>query len=327
MSEPARVAIVGGGISGLSAAYFLERDAAAHGQSMQIDLFEAAPRLGGKIHSAQHDDLLLELGAESFLSRKTPAIDLCKEMGIDEKLRGTRSENRKTFVWHDDRLHQLPKGLSGFVPGNMNSLFSTSLLSLRGKLRVAADYIIPASKQSGDESLAQFMTRRLGKQAYQRLVQPLLCGIYAGDGDQLSLQATYPELRKLEQASGSLIRGLKLRQQRSQQTGEKPLPPFVTLPNGMSDLIQAVADKLASTNIHLNTGVQDCQKQMDGWAVSLNTDEGSHAASVYDTVLMSCPAYVTSSLLENSNPALASQLNEIPHVSTATVNLWYAAES
>ncbi|MDG2105361.1 MAG: protoporphyrinogen oxidase [Pirellulaceae bacterium] len=327
MSEPARVAIVGGGISGLSAAYFLERDAAARGQSVQIDLFEAASRLGGKIQSIRQDDLLLELGAESFLSRKTPAVDLCREVGIDKQLRGTRAENRKTFVWHDDRLHPLPKGLSGFVPGNMNSLFSTSLLNLRGKLRVAADYVIPASRRSEDESLAHFMTRRLGKQAYQRLVQPLLCGIYAADGEQLSLQATYPELRKLEQASGSLIRGLKLRQQRAQQAGGKPLPPFVTLPNGMSDLIEAVAGKLVTTKIHLNAGVKDCQQHNRGWAVRLNADADAHVASHYDALLMSCPAYKTSQLLSKALPAVADPLNEIPHVSTATVNLWYAAKS
>ena len=138
------------------------------------------------------------------------------------------------------------------MPGNLSSLFSTSLLDLRGKLRVAADYLIPATYSCEDESLVSFMTRRLGQQAYQRLVQPLLCGIYAGDGDQLSLMATYPELKKLEQDYGGLIRGLRNRQRASvNRQVDPPLPPFVTLPGGMSDLIGALVSQLHRTQVRV----------------------------------------------------------------------------
>lgn len=323
MNEPLKVAIVGGGISGLSAAYFLERATDEAGLPIQIDLFESSSRTGGKIQTVRQDDLVLELGAESFLSRKTAALKLCQALGIDGDLRGTRQENRKTFVWHHDRLHQLPKGLSGFVPGNMNSLFSTSLLSLPGKCRVAADYLLPAKKGSEDESLANFMTRRLGKQAYQRLVQPLLCGIYAGDGDHLSLQATYPELRQLERDSGSLIRGLKRRQKSSVKSTENPLPPFLTLKTGMSQLVEATEKALTATKIHLNTKVKRCEGIKKQW--SLQTDSGFDS-NLYDAVLFTCPAFAAAQVLGSSATGLSNELASIQHVSTATVNIWYDAE-
>lgn len=324
MNEPLKVAIIGGGISGLSAAYFLEQATHAGGPPIQIDLFESSSRIGGKIQSVRQDELTLELGAESFLSRKTAALKLCRELGIEAHLRGTRPENRKTFVWHHDQLHRLPKGLSGFVPGNMNSLFSTSLLSLQGKCRVAADYLIPAKKGTEDESLASFMTRRLGKQAYQRLVQPLLCGIYAGDGDQLSLQATYPELRQLERDAGSLIRGLKRRQPPKPKSDEKPLPPFLTLKGGMSELIDATAHALSDTQIHLNTKVDRCEAVGKQWMVHTNPPWD---CTPYHAVLLTCPAFTAAQMLSVSAPELSAGLASIQHVSTATVNLWYDGES
>lgn len=326
MNEPLKVAIIGGGISGLSAAYFLERTAQSAGRPIEIDLFESSSRIGGKIHSVRQDGLILELGAESFLSRKTAALKLCRELGIAEDLRGTRTENRKTFVWHHDQLHQLPKGLSGFVPGNMNSLFSTSLLNLSGKCRVAADYLIPAKKGTEDESLANFMTRRLGKQAYQRLVQPLLCGIYAGDGDQLSLRATYPELRQLERDAGSLIRGLKRRQQTNAKSSEsdQPLPPFLTLKTGMSELIEATVRSLNTTQIHLNAKVDRCETMESQWHVQTNSEIGP---KLYHSVLLTCPAFAAAQALRASATELSDCLASIQHVSTATVNLWYDSRS
>lgn len=329
MNKPLKVAVVGGGVTGLSVAFQLEQDSGSLDE-LEIDLFESSARLGGKLHSVQVDDLLMEMGAESFLSRKTAAVTLCNELGIAQSLRGMRPENKKTFIWHSEQMHRLPEGLTGFVPGNMKSLFSTSLLNLTGKLRVAADYLIPARKSQSDESLESFMTRRLGTQAYQRLVQPLLCGIYAADGSDLSLKATYPELRTLEQNHGSLIRGLQQRHKslRQQPAAEPKLPPFVTFPGGMSDLINALNNQLRFTKIRHNCQVQSVRPDGDSWELTLyaqDTTEPHEETHQYDVIILACPAFIAADIVAESQSQLAQQLRRIPHVSTAAANLWYDA--
>jgi oxygen-dependent protoporphyrinogen oxidase len=324
-NEPARVAIVGGGIAGLAAAFYLERNAGLLTRPLSIDLFEASPRLGGKIHTVQKNGMTLELGAESFLSRKPAAVDLCRDIGIDEQLRGTRPDTKKTFVWHRGKLHPLPTGLSGFVPGNLTSLFSTSLLSLGGKLRVVGDYFLPAKKSTEDESLESFLTRRLGKQAYQRLAQPLLCGIYAGDGQQLSLCATYPELRKLELEHGSLIRGLNWRQRNQQDSKANPWPPFVTLAGGMGDLIAGIGRRLNHTTIHLDSPIIDLRKKSSCWELVAKHHDANFPMDRFEAVVLTCPAFTTSKVVESTFPKFGEILDRIPHVSTMTVNLWFDA--
>ena len=329
MNRPLRVAIVGGGVSGLTVAYRLEQaneNSPGDREQLEIDLFESSERLGGKIHSVRVDEMLMEMGAESFLSRKQAGVELCKELGLLETMRGTRPENKKTFVWQDGKMHRLPSGLTGFVPGNIKSLFSTSLLSLSGKLRVAADLFIPASRSTEDESLESFITRRLGRQAYRRLIQPLLCGIYAGDGNQLSVQATYPELRGLEKKFGSVIRGLRKRQQAQKKSATnqqtEPLPPFVTFKGGMSELIEALQSKLQRTRIELSQQVQSAVRVGEKWSLDFQSGDSRE----YDAVVLTCPAFAAAEIIGSAAPDLAQQLNRIPHVSTAAINLWYAAD-
>ena len=328
MNKPVKVAIVGGGISGLSLAYFLERKAAALDRQLAINLFESSSRLGGKIRTVKTNDLTLELGAESFLSRKSAAIELCRAVGIDGEggLRGTRPENRKSFVWHSGRLHQLPAGLSGFVPVQLSSLFSSSLLGFGGKLRVLGDYFVPPRRSTDDESIGNFITRRLGKAAYQRLVEPLLCGIYAGDGWQLSLSATYPELRQLERAHGSLIRGLRWRQRNQDPIEGESWTPFVTLAKGVSQLIEAVNCQLTQTSIHLNCAVVDLRQDNKHWQIvtadPISVSNSNLATDQYDAVILACPAFRASTIVKSISPDLSAILDRIPHVSTITVNLW-----
>ena len=332
MNKPPKVAILGGGVSGLTAAYRLEKSLGQFPHGLEIDLFESSERLGGKIHSVRVDQMLLEMGAESFLSRKQAGIELCKELELVESLRGTRPENKKTFVWQGGKMHRLPAGLTGFVPGNIKSLFSTTLLSLTGKLRVAADVLIPASRSTEDESLEHFMTRRLGRQAYRRLIQPLLCGIYAGDGNRLSVAATYPELRGLEKKHGSLIRGLRKRQraQKEKNAGGQgdPLPPFVTFAGGMSDLIGNLKSNLTQTKIWLGHKATRLNRMGQMWSLSSQSAEAtdSPAEHEYDVVIATCPAFVTAAIIRDDAPDLAGDLEKIPHVSTAAINLWYSEE-
>lgn len=325
MRKPPDVAIIGGGISGLSAAWYLEQSQAESSCPVQIDLFESSDRTGGKIFTRRDHGLVMEMGAESFLSRKPAGVALCRELGIEDRLQGTRPENRKTYVWREGQLHRLPEGLSGFVPAKLGGLMSTSLLSLTGKLRVAADLLIPADKSLEDESVASFITRRIGKQGYRRLAQPLLCGIYCADGEQLSLAATFPELRKLEREHGSIIRGLRSR--KKQASCEYSSTPFVTLAGGMSSLIEAICEKLQTTRIRLSHAVTDLKRIDNRWAVNYTDKTGQSHQKVYDSIILATPAYQTAKMLRHDQPGFSQTLNRIPHVSTAAVNLWYEADN
>ena len=327
MNKPPKVAIVGGGVSGLTVAYRLEQASKDLSDGIEIDLFESSDQLGGKLQTVRVDQMLMEMGAESFLSRKQAGVELCKELGLLETMRGTRPENKKTFVWQGGKMHRLPSGLTGFVPGNIKSLFSTSLLSLTGKLRVAADLLIPASRSTEDESLESFMTRRLGRQAYRRLIQPLLCGIYAGDGDQLSVAATYPELRGLEKKYGSVIRGLRARQKAQKSAAadqqEKPLPPFVTFKDGMSELIKTLKSNLKQTNVEVGQRAKGATRVDGGWTLDFQagSTHESRESKKYDAVVLTTPAFSAAKILGDAVPELAKELNRIPHVSTAAINL------
>jgi oxygen-dependent protoporphyrinogen oxidase len=309
-----RIAVVGGGISGLSAAYFLEQEF----PEAEIHLFESSPQLGGKIQTRHQNGLTLELGAESFLSRKPHGIGLCDQLQLTDQLRGTNPANKKTFVWHGEQLHKLPEGLSGFVPSNLSSLKTTTLLNWFGKMRIGLDYYLPVRKNEDDESLASFISRRLGKQAYQRLVQPLLCGIYCADGKDLSLNATFPDLKKLVAKHGSLIRGLS---SRKPPTVKPSLPPFVTLPNGMGDLIESVQAALKRTEITLDKPTASIQP---GQEIELQFVDGAHEN--FDAIIVTTSSQITARFFGEQHAALKSALQSIPHVSTATVNLWYQAD-
>ena len=160
-----RIAIVGGGISGLAAAWFLEQRLRSEAKRADIVLYESSEKLGGKINTIERDGRILELGAESFLSRKPFGIRLCRELGIEDQLRGTRPETKRTYVWTRGEMHPLPEGLTGFVPGNLWALRKTRLLPLAGKLRIALDLVLPSGRSDEDESIAGFIRRRLGEQA------------------------------------------------------------------------------------------------------------------------------------------------------------------
>ena len=198
------LAVVGGGIAGLAAARRLESllpDA-------ELTLVERSERLGGKLLTDEVVGFVVEGAADSFLSRKPRGIGLCEELGLADRLVGRRPEHARSFVRHGAELHPLPEGLTGLIPTDLRALADTGLLSPEGRARLEAERDLPPEPPGGDESIASFVSRRLGREAYERLVEPLMTGIYGGDGDQLSLEATFPNLRALELEHGSLLAGL-----------------------------------------------------------------------------------------------------------------------
>ena len=213
-----RAVVVGGGIAGLAAARRLE----ALLPDASVVLVEKDGRLGGKIVTERTEGFVIEGAPDSFLSRKERGVGLCEELGLGDELVGRRPENARSFVRRGAELLPLPEGLTGMIPTDLRALEASELLSEEGRARLAAEPEIPPELGDEDESVASFVSRRLGREAYEAFVEPLMTGIYGGDGEQLSLAATFPNLRALELEHGSLLRGLS-----AQPASESRLPPFV----------------------------------------------------------------------------------------------------
>lgn len=307
-----RAVVVGGGIAGLAAARRLERAV----PGAEVVLVERGARLGGKVATEHVDGFVIEESADSFLSRKPRGVGLCRELGLAEELRGRRPEHEHTFVRRGGELLPLPTGLTGLVPTDLEALEHSTLLSYEGRERLAAEVDVPVSTVPGDESIASFVTRRLGPEAYEALVEPLMTGIYGGDGELLSLEATFPQLRALELEHGSLLRGL---------AAQSPLgeggPPFVSLRDGMGRLVSSVADALARTRILLAREARAIVRGPDAYRIELDDDETIDA----EAVVLAVPAFAASELLAPIDDELAGAHAEIPYASSVVVTLAYSA--
>ncbi len=311
MSERKRIVIVGGGITGLSAAYRLQCAARAQNLPLDITLLESEPHLGGKIQTWRADGFVVEGGPDSFLASKPQATALCEALGIADRLITTNNTQKRTYIYSRGRLHDLPEGLSGLVPSRLAPLLRSSLILPFGKARLLMDFVLPARAPNGDESLAHFVSRRLGREAFERLIEPLMGGIYAGDASQLSLTATFPQLRQLELKQGSLLRGVMQNAPSPTQRG------FLSLRGGMGDLVDALQQQL-TVAVRCGVSVQSIGSTANGYA--LETNRGTLSA---DALIITTPAYVSAPLLQSIDRALADAHAAIPHVSTATISLAY----
>jgi oxygen-dependent protoporphyrinogen oxidase len=306
-----RVLIIGGGITGLAAAYRLEQL-----PDVQVTLVEKETRLGGKLFTEQVDGFVVEAGADSFLSRKPRGVGLCEELGVAERLCGRDPRHNRTFIRRHGQLHSIPEGLSGLVPTNLDALNNTPLLSAAGKARVAQELHIPPAADPGDESIAAFMSRRMGREVYEELVEPLMSGIYAGDGSQLSLAATFPQLRQIEQKYGSLLYGLA-----NPAAQPTRYPPFVSFLAGMATMIDLLLACLQRTTILTGVGVLRLERAPFGYVA--HREDGQRM--LVDAVIVATPAYVAARLVEPLDRVLAEAHAAIPHASSVTVTLGYAA--
>ncbi len=323
MSESGRrVAVVGGGITGLAAAFRLA-EAAEKDAKLFIWLLEASDRLGGTIVTERVDGFLVEGGPDTFLVRKPEGIALCKELGLEDRLISTNRERRRSFVSHGGRLHELPEGMSGLVPTRIGPLFRSSVLSLLGKLRAAAEPFVKRRPAEDDteESVASFVRRRLGREAYEYLIEPLLCGIYAGDGEQLSLAATSPILKDMEEEHGSILRGLRLSSKAAAAELTRYPTPFVSLAGGMQELVDALAHRLGPVNVHASASAAGIRRDQDGFRIDLDTGEAVTVAAV----ILATPPHVAADLLEPLNGDAAALLRQIPAVSNAAVSMGFDA--
>lgn len=312
-----RVAILGGGITGLAAALRLEESDAA----VDWRLLEASPRVGGVLETVREQDCLIELSADNFLTRDPWATDLCRRVGIEEELLPTDPKRRRALVVSNGRIRRVPEGFVLMSPQKAWPIMASPILSPLGKARLAAEGLVPTRRDTADESVAAFARRRLGKEAFERLVQPLVAGIYTADPERLSMDATMAQFVSQEREHGSLTRAALSKRsapaERSESGARYGL--FVAPREGMQQLVDAIEARLPSERIATNTKVQTIDRDAAGaWRL---TGEGAEDRGVYDELIVTLPATPAARALRTADTELADLLDQIEYAGCSVVCL------
>jgi oxygen-dependent protoporphyrinogen oxidase len=308
-----KIAVLGAGITGLTAAYEILRRAEKDRRRVEVVVLEGSGRVGGKIHTETRDGVVIEAGPDSFITTKPHGLELVKELGLEGELVQTAKGPNTVFVCHQQKLRPLPDGMS-LLPTKLAPFLLSDLMTWPGKLRLLGELWTPLETGGEDESLARFVRRRLGDEALDLVVGPMLAGIYAGDAETMSLRSTFPQLKEME-ARGGLLRSIWNAKGRAPGAD---LSMFVTLKGGMSKLIDALHAKLPAGTVKLNHPVQGLKRRGGRWHIQ--TPQGVIEA---DGVVSALPANVMSKATADLDLELSSCLAEIPFVSTATVSTVY----
>ncbi len=328
------VAIIGGGISGMATAYYLQRHAAQANRPLRYTLIERSPTVGGKIvteqvHGFGDTPFVVEGGPDSFLTQKPWALELAREIGLQDRLLGTNDHNRKNFVLNKGKLTPLPDGVMLIVPTRFMPFILSPLISLPGKLRMALDFVIPARKDDSDETLAGFVRRRLGNEALDKIAEPLLSGIYNAESEKQSLLATFPRFRDIEKQHGSLIRGMLAGRSKGPAKSNPAAPAkapsmFISFRNGAQELVDGLLPKL-SGNLRINCSVTKIAQQPGDGQVQpsyqLTLSDGTTLSA--QQVVFATPTFVTSDLLKEIAPTASTLLSAIRYVSTGSISLGF----
>lgn len=335
-SKALHVAIIGGGIAGLSTAWYLEQQARDLGLALDYTVLEQAERWGGKIKTEtvaglDGESFIVEGGPDSFLTQKPWALELARELGLADQLLGTNDDQRQIFVLNKGRPTPLPDGVLMIVPTKVKPFALSTLISPLGKLRMGLDLFIPAKRDGQDETLAAFITRRLGGEALDKIAEPLMSGIYNAEAERQSLLATFPRFRSLEEEHGSLIRGMLAgRKARSVENGAPPAGPdkqrsklsmFVSLHKGTEQMVEELVGRLGG-KLRLGTCIAGLEALDKGYQLTTGSDEKITA----DAVVLAIPAYTAAGLIRDLAPGVANGLEDIRYVSTGTVSLAFRKE-
>jgi protoporphyrinogen/coproporphyrinogen III oxidase len=313
-----RIAIIGGGISGLAAAHSLEEFRRA-GKDLEYVLYESSSRFGGVLRTEQVDGCTVEAGPDSFITEKAWALDFCSQIGLDGELIGSNDASRKTYILNRGRLVEMPDGLMFMVPTKILPTGFSKLFSWKTKLRMTQELLLPPRAGGGDESVASFIERHYGSEMVDRLADPLLSGIYGGDAANLSVRAVLPRFAEMERTHGSLGRGMLAARKKSSKEPDRPAAPiFTSFKTGMQQLTQTLVSRLPSAALLTESPVEAVQAEEGAWVVSagMQSDE-------FDAVIIALPAPAAANVLRIVSPALSSELTAIPYTSSITVGLGY----
>jgi len=330
--ERKRAIVIGGGITGLAAGYRLMREAEQRDIPLEVVLLEASDRVGGVIQTTHRNGFLIEHGPDAFISTKPWAKNLCEELGIADKLIGTNPKVRRSFVTQNGTLLPVPEGFYMMAPGALLPFLKSPIFSWRGKLRMAFDLLISPRGDDTDESVADFVRRRLGTEAFERMAQPMIGGIYTSDAENLSLKATFPRFLEMEKAHGSIIKALWAQKRKSQQIATSNLTRdtsgpryslFLSFASGMQTLTDTLAQTFSGC-IRLRARVATIQQTENrrSWRVALENREILAA----EYLCIALPAPQTGKILAEVSPPLAKRLTAIPYASSATINMAFRCE-
>ena len=316
------VVVIGGGISGLAAAHRFLELSREKSLNLKITVLEASPRLGGLIETERRGDFLIEGGPDAFLAEKPWAKELCQRIGMGDELIPTSEGLRRSFIAWKGALEPMPEGFYLMAPSGLKSLMECRILSLPGRLRMACERFIPRRTNTGDESVASFVRRRLGPEALQRIAQPMIGGIYAADLEKLSLQAALPQFHGMEKEHGSVLSALRKGGLRAGAAGsEKASGPrysmFLTPRFGMIRLVEMLARRMLEVELKTNTLVTGIERTGRGWSVRSKQGDLFPA----DALCVALPAHAAAALLKSAAPAAAQDLEGISCESAATVTM------
>jgi oxygen-dependent protoporphyrinogen oxidase len=330
-SSSPRIAIVGGGISGLAAAQRLRELL----PQTELSLFESSGRLGGVLDTVERDGYLIERSADNFLASPSAAVDLCRQLGIENELIQTEESRRRAHVVRDGRLVPIPEAFYLMSPRKLGPVLRSPLLSPIGKLRLLVEPLIPRGPAATlqpppDESVASFVERRLGREVFERLVQPLVAGIYTADPAKLSMAATMPQFLQAERTYSSLLRGtLSCSRHQSESDAENTATGarynlFLAPAHGMQRIVQSLAKLLPPDCVHLRTHATSISKVGENWSLDLNPQsEIRNPKSQFDALILAIPTYAAANLLATIEPALATELAAIEYAGCAVVSLGF----
>lgn len=313
-----RIAIIGGGISGLSAAFAIE-EWRRRGTEVEYVLYESSSRLGGILRTEHVDGCVVEAGPDSFLTEKPWAADLARSLGLGDQLIGSNDANRKTYILTQGRLVEMPDGLMFMVPTKILPTAMSPLFSWSTKLRMTRELFHPPRAADHDESVAAFIERHYGPEMVDRLADPLLMGVYGGEAANLSVRVVLPRFAEMERVHGSLGRAM-LAARTKMKTWKNP-PIFTSLKNGIQSLPDAIVARLTPSSLRTATHVKAIQPQAGAWLVSAGMQ-----SDVFDAVVVALPAQAAAQVLRLANTELSTELAAIDYTSSITVVLGFDRE-
>ncbi len=309
-----KVAIVGSGISALACAVALKEE------GVDFVVFEKGPAAGGKLLTEKVDGFVVEAGPDSFLPEKPWTLDLIRKVGLEDQLLATNEEHKGTYIYSRGRLHRLPEGVILMVPTMIMPLARSGLISLPGKIRMGMEAFIPGKRDESDESLARFVTRRLGRECLEKIAEPLVAGIHTSDPEDMSVKAVFPRFLEMEKKSGSLIRAMvKTMKKAAPATNPTRLTYFMSLKKGMQQLVDGCVDFVGEERIRTSCEVTQVLSAPQGYELLAGSER-----MAFDAVILATPAYVTQDVIGRMAPALSDRLSTIAWSSTATISLAFA---